>query len=882
MPLPIRRDYTRSRISTGAAGSWTINVPRPAGAHEGDWIIAHICVGTGSATLTSSAGWTPILYQIVNTRIIGIFARKYDEDDSATYPLVLNAPAATSAEVSSMAIGDAADVSSWILGTSWRRGDNGGSQAITRSPSINAPADSLALALEIEATNAIENDGSESIVGATKWFGSPNQTTASVSIERVLVSYIEVTTAAATNAVVTTWPNAALNGAGIQIGIPYQESTPPTGEFVHDTFERVGSNGWGTADVGGTWSHGSNSVPFSVSNGKGYITLASGGNSAVAYMTSQIKEESEFYAEWAADKIPNVGNIRPRFISRYISGVGDYHVRASITPAAGVDYRWHRDDTAAIGATSVLSRTYVAGDVLKIRTQTFPDGTGVTRLRARMWYADETEPTTWGIDIVDATPAYQVAGAPGVHVGLGTGMSNGPVQVSIDNFTVTERPEDATTSTGNIGLHVVPQFSQTALRVGAKFLKNSLTNSVRIYSASNTLIDSKTPVIETSKWGNVDFTNLTPNTEYRIKFFVNSVEQTDASFVVKTLPDTLNHFTVVAGSCQFTGSAHPIFTRMAEDNPIFLAHMGDLHYQDASDETAWRAALESSLTSATLAPLLEKTPFSWTWDNHDRIIVDTLNLGTTSPLTVPAWRQLAGSTGWSGSDTMGRTWTAGRVRFIQTDQWSVRDDPDLVAEPRTFLGATQKQWWKDVLLASQEPFIVWFCQWTAQNHANGRWNSFNAETTELENWLNSHPSIKERLVLVGGDSHQLQADSGTRTRAQGSRFAGIPSLNVSGFNRSSTGANGGNWDIAEGDIRLVTDTESNWGAYSRLTFNDDGNTIDMLWEAVRVGPLGAVDTLASWRRKAGVAMIDGKPALAQYYRGDQSRIQPLSIEIPEE
>lgn len=127
----------------------------------------------------------------------------------------------------------------------------------------------------------------------------------------------------------------------------------------------------------------------------------------------------------------------------------------------------------------------------------------------------------------------------------------------------------------------------------------------------------------------------------------------------------------------------------------------------------------------------------------------------------------------------------------------------------------------------------------------------------------------------------MQADSDTRTRAQGSRFSGVPSLNVSGFNRSSTGASGGNWDIAEGSIRPVEDSESLWGAYSRLTFTDDGLTISMLWETVRVNAVGDVDILASWEHKTGTVMIDGVPAVARYYRADQSRIQPLSVENPE-
>ncbi|MGH7218155.1 MAG: hypothetical protein ACREGE_01775 [Candidatus Microsaccharimonas sp.] len=880
MPLPIRRDYIRNRQGTPSAGSWTIDVPRPINAIEGDWIIALLSIGASSAPIASVPGWTQIHYQTVNTRIIGVFARKYEEDDPTTYPITLNSPGNLGVEVSSMAIGDAGDIADWVIGSSWRRTDNGGSQATTQSPSITVPAQTLTLALEIEATNSIENDGSEVVSGATKWFGSPDQTTASVSIERVLVSSIEMQNAGATGTVTTTWPNAALNGAGIQIGIPYQESAPPTGEYISDTFERTLEGSWGVTNSGHTWIHGANTNFISVSDGQAHITIPTASSAAYGRIASELFDDIEMYLEWSVNILPVGANLRPRFVTRFITEGTDYHIRGTVTPAGVVDYRWYKADTATLGTTVTLPRTYTPNDVLKIRMQTYPDGVGITRLKARMWYGDEPEPTDWPLDITDSTPTYQAEGIIGLYAGYGAG-GTAEITTSFNNLSVTPRPPEGTATTGNIGLHVIPHFSQTSLRVGAKFLQDTLANAVRIYENGTSLIDTETPTIPASKWAYVDFTDLTPNTEYTIKFFVDDIEQIDAQFTVRTLADEITTFKVVAGSCQFTGSSHPVFARMAEDSPAFIAHMGDLHYQNATDETAWRGAVENSLTSSTMAPLLEKTPFSWTWDNHDRIIVDTLNMGSTSPLTVPAWQELAGTTGWSSADTMGRSWTMGRVRFIQTDQWSVRDDPDLATEPRTFLGATQKQWWKDTLLASEEPVIVWFCQWTAQNHSNGRWNSFNAETTELEAWLDAHPNVKERLILVGGDSHQLQADSGTRTRAQGSRFNGVPSLNVSGFNRSSTGANGGNWDIAEGDLRLDTDPESNWGAYSRLTFADDGQNIDMLWEAVRVNAIGDTDIMASWTRKSGIVTIDGKPAIAQYYRSDQSRTQPLSIEIPE-
>jgi hypothetical protein len=880
MPLPVRRDYFRGRQQTGVAGAWVITIGKPANALEGDLLIAHMSLGANNVTVADLSGWQQLYLQPVNSRMIGTFVRRIEEDDPANYSMTLTTTGVVGMELSVIAISDAADVADWTIGTLWRRQDNGGSQVTTQSPSISAPADSLVLSLEIEVSSAVETDGSESINGATKWFGSPTQTVVGSSLERVLVSYIEATLPITTPAIITTWPNASANGAAFQIAIPYASSAPDTGIYAKDTFERtVASGSWGAADIGGNWANAGTASYLSVANGKGVMTIATPGGAGGARLTSIVNDDVELYAEWTTDSLPQGETTRPRFITRSISGTGDYHVRGTITPTGGVDFRWYRDDVAGLGSAVALPGTYTPGDVLKIRAQTFPDSPGVTRLRARMWYAVEPEPTSWAIDLTDATPAYQVAGYIGINAGLNSAATAGPISYFFDNFIVSERQTDLTSDTGNIGIHVVPHFTQTSLRVGAKFINHTLTNEVRLYDNLDTLIDTKTPIIPTSKWANVEFTGLTPNTEYTVKFFVNSVEQTDAGFTVFTLPAESSAFVIVAGSCQFTASSHPIFTRMTEDNPLFIAHMGDLHYQDAFDETAWRSAVESSLSSSTMKPMLEKVPFSWTWDNHDRIILDSLNLGSTSPDTVLNWTELAGTTGWSSSDTMGRSWTAGRVRFIQTDQWSVRDDPDLVVEPRTFLGATQKQWWKNTLLAAEEPIIIWFCQWTAQNNGNGRWNSFNTEVTELEDWLNAHPSIKERLVMVGGDSHQLQADSGTRTRLQGSRFSGVPSLNVSGFNRSSTGAGGLNWDIAEASLRLSTEAEASWGAYSRLTFNDNGHTIAMLWEAVRVDALGNIDIMASWERHVGTVTIDGNLAISQYYHQAQSRIQPLSIEI---
>lgn len=362
----------------------------------------------------------------------------------------------------------------------------------------------------------------------------------------------------------------------------------------------------------------------------------------------------------------------------------------------------------------------------------------------------------------------------------------------------------------------------------------------------------------TTGWANATFTGLESAAYYRVWFYVDGVKQTDAALILRTLPVGPSSYTVVAGSCQFTGSNHPVFDRIREDNPLFVAHMGDLHYADATTEVGWRAGHEASFAAPRFKQLFETTFLSWAPDNHDRIITNPtgtgtgINLGETDPQTAQEWKYFAGSNGWSSSDTLGRTWVAGRVRYIQTDAWSVRDDADGDPSPRTFLGAAQKAWFKSVLDNAQEPLIIWFCQWTATNHANGRWNSYPEESSELEAFINARPDLKRRMVLVGGDSHGLQADDGSRVPGN-HRFAGIPSLNVSGFNRSTDNATDGQtfWTIANSTLRPAGQLEADWGGYSRITINDDGMHIRFLWEAMRVNAAGTMDRVAFYTRSYG-------------------------------
>ena len=425
-------------------------------------------------------------------------------------------------------------------------------------------------------------------------------------------------------------------------------------------------------------------------------------------------------------------------------------------------------------------------------------------------------------------------------------------------------------ATGRIAGHAITYCGETVLNVGAVKLGGTTIAAVLYNSAGTTEVQRKTLTADgTTGWGNAQFTGLAADTVYSVKFEVDSTTQTDAVIVrakTKKVAGTPVSFVAVGGSCQFTGSNHPIFRAIAAKNPEFFTHMGDLHYADPTTDSAWRTAVNSSLSATNFKYLLDRVPFNWTWDNHDRIILDAgssaspLNMGYTDPATNTQWRTFSGSAGdYLSSNSAGRMWRVGRVMFIQTDQWTNKDDPDAVAEPRTFLGATQKQAFKDALqLANDTPgiaLVVWWCSWTTLNNANGRWNSFPSETAELEAFIDARPTLKKKMVLIGGDSHSLQADSGTRTGSN-FRFKGIPNLNVSGFNRDSTTGDGNTgWDIANGPLITPGTPEQGWGGYSLLNITDNGKELRFRWEAKRVHDDGSnnytEDTIAYFERSYG-------------------------------
>lgn len=222
----VRQNFT---IGTAAA-TWPLTaIPNVA---TDDMVILCVMFINLNAVVSNLNGWTQLFLQDINTRRWGVWYRRRLITDAAAYSTPQWTSTAGGGNLE-------AQQSAW-RGVDWSAplligsvGNRSASVATTDAPSINALPGSTAIMLSFEATNAVENDGSEIIpTGWTKAIGYGDQTTASVSIEHALTLYKSMPNGGATGTATVTWANASLNGSGLQLGVlglPARSAVDATG-----------------------------------------------------------------------------------------------------------------------------------------------------------------------------------------------------------------------------------------------------------------------------------------------------------------------------------------------------------------------------------------------------------------------------------------------------------------------------------------------------------------------------------------------------------------------------------------------------------------------------------------------------------------------------
>jgi len=212
------------------------------------------------------------------------------------------------------------------------------------------------------------------------------------------------------------------------------------GLLATDSFTRSVTNGFASAELGGAWTATAGAT--SVVGGTGQLTLAAASSAAGARLPAASGTTLTTQVTESWDKRPSGAGAWFLLRGRITTG-GEYRlkvghkstgavtVRIVGTTAAGVE-------TGITPETTVPGVTYTAGTPLVALFQV--TGTSPTTLRAKVWAASQPQPALWFVAASDATATLQATGHTGIAALLSATTTNGPVKVSVDDYSVTSSP----------------------------------------------------------------------------------------------------------------------------------------------------------------------------------------------------------------------------------------------------------------------------------------------------------------------------------------------------------------------------------------------------------------------------------------------------------
>jgi hypothetical protein len=189
-----------------------------------------------------------------------------------------------------------------------------------------------------------------------------------------------------------------------------------SGVVAADRFNRTVSGGWGTADVGGPWSVLDTPGSWRVAPGAGSVSVAATAQGR-AVLGGVAVQNVDLLAEIVLPLCTGSGsNCDGYVVGRYTGGSSPSYYRVSPVQGQGrstVYLRAQRADGSNLAGDLNTGIPAGAGVVLWVRVQF--QGVNPTAIRARIWPAGTTEPSTWLLSSTDATSAEQIAGAVGVR-----------------------------------------------------------------------------------------------------------------------------------------------------------------------------------------------------------------------------------------------------------------------------------------------------------------------------------------------------------------------------------------------------------------------------------------------------------------------------------
>lgn len=364
------------------------------------------------------------------------------------------------------------------------------------------------------------------------------------------------------------------------------------------------------------------------------------------------------------------------------------------------------------------------------------------------------------------------------------------------------------------------------------------------------------PILSAAAGGNnvrLDLGGLASDTAYFYAIELDGVLQTAAAKTgtFRTLPPPgPASFRFGFSSCgDWLEPGQFVHRTILTENLRFFIHMGDLNYRDTdvNDPVPYRSNYINSLNlSPELGDLFRQLPTSYIWDDHDFSgnTSDRTSNGRTAHRKVyremvPHYPLPAGGP----NAAIHQSFQCGRVRFILSDLRSERD-PDSWTddEDKSMLGAPQKQWFKDQLVAardSETPLIVWMCglPFLSDSSLRDNWGSYQTERTELLEFIRDEDI--RNLVIISGDMHALAYDAGGTTEDY------VPGVRIPVFHGAALTRNGS----LKGGPYSGGVTQGS-GRYGIIEVSDNGSTVS----ATYTGRIATSATVATtWKTYTHVA-----------------------------
>jgi PKD repeat protein len=211
---------------------------------------------------------------------------------------------------------------------------------------------------------------------------------------------------------------------------------PPAGGLVAaDAFSRTTNNGWGSADVGGSYTIQGTPANYSVGGGVGNIVVPAAGNSRSALLNGVSQRDLDLRFRVRADKVPTGAASFVYAVARR-NGNSEYRPRlilnANGTVSVNASVVLNNSETALGNAVVVPGLTQAANSFIWLRAEV--TGASPTTIRVKAWADGQAEPGGWNFSTTNSAAAVQTAGGAGLRLYMAGGVSNAPVLFSFDDY----------------------------------------------------------------------------------------------------------------------------------------------------------------------------------------------------------------------------------------------------------------------------------------------------------------------------------------------------------------------------------------------------------------------------------------------------------------